>query len=187
MKPVKTYISLLRGINVSGSKLIKMEHLKQLYLDLGFCDVRTYIQSGNVVFTTDQSEINDIEGQITNEIKKQFGFEVQVLILCLEDLQEILVTNPIQHLIPEALVKDLYVTLLKELPAKSAVETIESMDFSPAKLIVKAKVVFLYVPEGYGNTKLTNKLFETKFKTSATTRNWKTMNTLAALATASGE
>ena len=184
---MKTYISLLRGINVSGSKLIKMDQLRQLYLDLGFTNVRTYIQSGNVVFTTDQSEIKDIEGQITNEIKKQFGFEVPVLILCLKDLQEILFTNPIQHHIPEALVKDLYFTLLKDLPAKSVVETIESMDFSPAKLIVKSKVVFLFVPEGYGNTKLTNKLFETKFKTSATTRNWKTLNALVALASAQGE
>ena len=80
---METYISILRGINVSGQKLIKMDALKKAYEDLGFKNVHTYIQSGNVIFQTEEKEL---EQKISGQIQKQFGFEVPVIILTIDDL-----------------------------------------------------------------------------------------------------
>jgi uncharacterized protein (DUF1697 family) len=176
---METYISLLRGINVSGSKMIKMELLKDLYLGLNFSNVQTYIQSGNVIFSAAEKDIRALENQVSEAIKTRFGFEVPVLILRKASLLEILRHNPFLQNDPETNISELYVTLLREMPEVEVSEKLKFVDFSPEKIVIRNQVIYLYLPKGYGNTKLNNNFFESRLKTSATTRNWKTMMALA--------
>ena len=91
---MKTYISILRGINVSGHRMIKMDALRQLYSDLGFENVKTYIQSGNVVFKFNQIDNKKLADRIEKEIAKRFEFQVPVLVTEINELREIVNQNP---------------------------------------------------------------------------------------------
>ena len=179
---METYISLLRGINVSGSKMIKMDQLKKLYHELQFTGIQTYIQSGNVIFKTGIKDIKSLENLISSAIKAQFGYDVPVLVLLKDKLLEIINNNPFLKNDPDMDVSGLYVTLLQEAPSDEATEKIMALDFSPEKIVLQNQVLFLFLPKGYGNTKLNNNFFESRLKTSATTRNWKTLMAIASLA-----
>lgn len=179
---METYISLLRGINVSGSKMIKMDQLKKLYQDLQFTDIQTYIQSGNVIFSSSEQDIKFLESQISEAIRTQFGFEVPVLVLPKEKLMEIINNNPFLKNDSDIDVSGLYVTLLQDIPSGAATEIMMATDFSPEKIAIHNQMIYLFLPRGYGNTKLNNNFFESRLKISATTRNWKTLKALASLA-----
>ena len=121
---MKTYISILRGINVSGQKIIKMVDLQNLYRNLGFENITTYIQSGNVVFTSDEFNTTSLAEKITKQIEKEFGFEVPVIVLTFDELQQIVDENPF--------LKDaskepefLHVTFLSSIPEQYNQEVIE--------------------------------------------------------------
>jgi uncharacterized protein (DUF1697 family) len=179
---MQTYISLLRGINVSGSKMIKMELLKQLYQDLLFTGIQTYIQSGNVIFASVETDLAALQNQISDAIKTRFGYEVPVCVLRYESLLEILKNNPFVSADPGVDVAHLYLTFLNAPPADAATQKLKETDFSPERLALHGQVAYLYLPNGYGRARLNNNLIETRLKTSATTRNWKTLNTLATMA-----
>ncbi|HBF87351.1 MAG TPA: DUF1697 domain-containing protein [Bacteroidales bacterium] len=178
---MKIYLSILRGINVSGHKMIKMDALKQIYSDLGFLNVQTYIQSGNVVFQSKSQNTNEIATQIEEKITAVFNFEVPVLVIEFEELKSIITQNPFT----KDQSKDtsfFHVTFLKE---KSSIENfnkIKDLHSNNDEFQLIDKSIFLYCPNGYRNTKLNNNFFENKLKTTATTRNWKTVNELAKIA-----
>ena len=179
---MKTYISILRGINVSGQKNILMAELKGLYESLQFKEVTTYIQSGNVIFKSDgQFSDNELAKKIEAAIEKKYDFRVPVIIRNAEELEKVISTNPF---IKEKNInaEKLHVTFLSEGPNKNNLKSIENIDFSPDKFFIKGKEVFLHIPVSYGETKLSNKFFESKLKVKATTRNWKTVNKLFEMA-----
>ena len=176
-----TFIALLRGINVVGHKIIKMAELAKLFESLKFRSVRTYVQSGNVIFETSASNSATLSRTIEMAIEKKFGFSVSVILRTPEELKKIVTGNP--------LLKDrgvqierLYVTYLKELPEKKLVSSLEMNQASNEKYIVKAREIYLYCPNGYGRTKLNNNIFEKKLNVVATTRNWNTTTTLLEMA-----
>jgi uncharacterized protein (DUF1697 family) len=173
---MQTYISILRGINVSGHKMIKMEVLRKLYEELKFKNVKTYIQSGNVIFQTNKANTKDLEKKIAKKIKEVFSFEVPVLVKELDELIKVLKNNPFANKRKED-VKALYVTFLSEEPEKINIDKINGQ-YAPDEFILSGKVVYLFCPKGYGNTKLNNTFFENKLKVVATTRNWNTVNEL---------
>jgi len=179
---MQTFISILRGINVSGQKKILMADLKKLYESLKFSEVKTYIQSGNVVFKSD-SKISDIQlaRKIEKAISTKYKFEVPVIIRTKEELEKILSQNSFTKEKSIDL-KKLHVTFLSETPDREKMEQIKEVDFSPDQFIIKGKEIYLHIPNSYGETKLSNKFFENKLKVSATTRNWNTVNKLLELA-----
>lgn len=179
---MQTFISILRGINVSGQKKILMADLKTLYERLKFKDVKTYIQSGNVIFKSD-SKIPDIQlaRKIGKAISAKYNFEVPVIIRTKEELEKIISQNPFAKEKKIDLQK-LHVTFLSETPDKEKVELIKEADFLPDQFIINGKEIYLHIPNSYGETKLSNKFFENKLKVSATTRNWNTVNKLFELA-----
>jgi len=179
---METYISLLRGINVSGSKMIKMDQLKLLYHDLHFNSIQTYIQSGNVIFRSGAEDIKLLEIRISEAIRNQFGFDVPVLIVRKKILTDIIDNNPFVQHDPGIAISELYVTILKDVPIQSVTENLLATDYSPEKIALREKTIYLFLPNGYGNTKLNNNFFESRLKTSATTRNWKTLMALASMA-----
>lgn len=178
---MKTYISILRGINVSGQKLIKMEALKKAFEELQFKNVTTYIQSGNVIFQYSSAESAELEQKISGQIQKKFGFEVSVLVLLPGELKKILDNNPFANY-PMKDISFLHVTFLASVPKEPDLETIAQKQAPGEEFRLIGEAVYLYCPNGYGKTKLTNTFLENKLKVGATTRNWKTANLLFAMA-----
>jgi uncharacterized protein (DUF1697 family) len=178
---MEIYISILRGINVSGQKKIQMTDLKKLYEDLKFKNVTTYIQSGNVIFKTNNQFDEALAKKIEDAINVKYNFHVPVIIRTVEEMKNTIAINPLKK---ESNINEekLHVTFLERVPDKTKVESVEDLDYSPDKFIIIGEEVFLYCPNGYGNTKLNNNFFENKLKVSATTRNWRTVNKLAEIA-----
>lgn len=175
---VHTYISILRGVNLGGRNSIKMAALRELLLANGFQSVETYIQSGNIVYQHAATNPVELSARIKDLIQNAFGFEVPVITLTASALQTIVAGNPF----PENKDLDpatLHVTFLAEKPQVADVEKLEAGNYRPDAFEIADAAVYLHCPEGYGNTKLSNKFLEGKLQTTATTRNWKT--TLALL------
>ena len=178
---MKTYISLLRGINVSGQKKIKMEELISLYAALGFQNVQTYIQSGNVVFQSQNPDAVELSRNIEAGIVEHFGYSVSVLIRLKSDLRRILEHNPFLRDRDEDITK-LCVVFLAESPDQSALNEISTVKDPYDEFQVMGREIYLFCPGGFGRTKFSNNFFERKLKLSATSRNWKTVSKLYELA-----
>jgi len=175
---MNTYISMLRGINVSGHKKIKMEELKKLYETLGFSDVQTYIQSGNVVFKTSDTNISKLIGKIEKKIKSVFHFDVPVLIRTKNSFRKLIRNTPFVN-------KDfsnLHVTFLSDSPSHLPLDEINKIKDESAEFFISDKEIYVFCPNGYGRTKLNNNFFEKKLGITVTTRNWKTVNKLLEMA-----
>ena len=178
---MKTWISILRGINVAGRNPIKMNALREIFIQLGFSDVQSYIQSGNLIFKSDVTDSESIEKAISEQILKTFGFVVPVLVMQREELRNTIKNNP--YLNDSS--KDpayLHITFLSVQPDKEFIDKISSGNYKPDEYYFGEKAIYLYCPIGYGNTKLSNTFFEKKLKITATTRNLKTANELLAIA-----
>jgi uncharacterized protein (DUF1697 family) len=178
---MKKFVALLRGINVSGQKKINMSDLKSLFEEIGFRNVETYIQSGNVIFSSNEKSGEKLKSKISSGIKKRFGFDVQVFILTPEEIEYTLKNNPFIKQKKE--IERLYVTFLSNAPSKENIQKLNSIDYSPEEYIIDEKLIYLFLPNGAGNAKLSNNLFEHKLKLNGTTRNWKTVKTLFELIT----
>lgn len=174
---MKTYISILRGINVSGSNLLKMDLLREMCKDLGFRNVNTYIQSGNVVFQYDESPMEELEQLISTEILKRSGMNVPVLVREYSELKSISEQNPFLQE-NKADISALYITFLSSYPADRLLQRLKNSSYLPEEFVISGRTVYLYCPNGYGKARLSNSFFENKLKVKATTRN---MNTLSEL------
>lgn len=172
-----TYICLLRGINVSGHKLIKMKELQQMFVSIGMSEVTTYIQSGNIVFKTNQGNIVQLTADIRNGILSTFGFDVYTLLIEAKELLRLFKANPFVTNTSFEIEKML-LTLLSEEPAKDKCDAFAVGNYGQDKYIIQDKALYLYCEDGYGKTKLSNNFIESKLKINATTRNWKTITEL---------
>ena len=179
MGPVmRKYISMLRGINVSGQKIVTMQELKTLYESLDLKNIKTYIQSGNVIFESPDTDVSELINKLETAIKQTFGFSVIVIIRTENEFQHIIEKNPFYGKRKED-IKKLHVTFLSDTPSKSSINSmIKKVEQGVDEWFITEKEIYLYCPNGYGRTKLTNNYFENKLNVSATTRNWKTVNKL---------
>lgn len=176
---MKKFVALLRGINVSGQKQIKMSELKSMFEEIGFQNVETYIQSGNVIFSTKENSTDKLEAKISSGIKKEFGFDVHVIIVIPEEIEMVIKNNPFIKKKKDA--ERLYVIFLSSVPPKEMLEKLKTVDYSPEEFICDGKYIYLFVPNGYGKAKLNNNFFEKKLNVYATTRNIKTVKAILAL------
>lgn len=176
-----TYISLLRGINVSGKKLIKMDALRKSFELAGCSSVRSYLQSGNVVFTSKDTEANSLEKRLSQQIKKDFDFEVPVIVITVEKLKQIIDNNPFlkDPIMDPAF---FHVSFLSSKAVNPDYKAIEDKKQNGEVIFFSESAVYIYCPEGYGMTKLNNNFLENKLKVGVTTRNWKTTNEVFRLA-----
>ena len=176
---MEIYIALLRGVNVSGKNSLKMVDLKNMLENMSFENIQTYIQSGNIIFSTHESFTKiELAEQISIQIKEHFSLEVPVLILSKSDLEKIINNLPFSDFIE----KDIYLTYLKE-PSKIVdFETIVSKKSITEEMYFLDEVIYLDCPDGYGNTKLSNVFLEKKLGILCTTRNLKTSKKLLELA-----
>lgn len=177
---MRKFISLLRGINVSGQKKILMNELKTLYESIDLKDVTTYIQSGNVVFNSGENNKNKIADLISRSIKQKYGFDVKVLIRTRNELAKIIKQNP--FLKNEGVdVKRLYVTFLERKPDAKLINNLAADKETIDSYKVIGTEVYLHVPGGFGKTIFSNSYIENKLRLNATTRNWNTVNKLLQL------
>lgn len=181
----QTFISLLRGINVSGQKSIRMDDLKRLFEDLGCFDVQTYIQSGNVIFKAKEKECPLLAAALSEAIKGRFDFDVPVFVLDVNELSSIVEDNPFVG-DPLKNPSFLHVTFLSSRVTEANTEQLAGMLSEGEDAALVGKVLYLYCPNGYGKTKLTNTFLERRLKVVATTRNWKTVNVLLDIASGKG-
>jgi uncharacterized protein (DUF1697 family) len=174
---MQTYICLLRGINVSGKNLIKMDALKQLFLKLGYGNVATYIQSGNVIFASKSKDVIKLQNEIYEKIYEEFRLKIPILIISKLAIESAIANNIFVNNRSEDALK-LHVTFLSQQPLAVDIAQIMEENYNDDEFIFVDKCIYLFCPHGYGNTKLTNTFFEKKLKVSCTTRNWKTVNEL---------
>jgi uncharacterized protein (DUF1697 family) len=170
-----TYIALLRGINVSGQKIIKINELRKLFESLDFKNVKTYIQSGNVVFNSGIDNTDKIVKLVEKKIKDVFTFDVTVIIRTHNELGKIIRTNPFLKSKP---VEKLYVTFLSNITDDENTEKLIKYKSEIEEFRLIGKEMYLFYPDGAGRSKLTNNIFESKLGVKTTTRNWNTVNKL---------
>lgn len=158
-----------------------MAELKLVLADLGFTSVESYIQSGNVKFEAPPSNPSTLAQNIQQKLKDDFGYEVPVIVLQKEKLEQVVSSNPyLNNGVTD--IKALYVTFLSSLPSVEKLQLLKDLKSDADQFEVKGNVIYLYCPKGYGRTKFTNNLFEKKLETKATSRNWKTVLKLLEMA-----
>jgi len=178
---VQTCIALLRGINVGGKNKIRMADLSAFFERLKYRDIRTYIQSGNVVFRMSNGPSDKIAARIAKAIDDRFGYEVAVIARTAGQMRATVAANP--FLKERGIDTDkLHVTFLAREPAPELVSALGGISYPPDRFAVIGHDVFVHCPVRYGGTKLSNAFFERKLKVPATTRNLKTVLTLVEMA-----
>ena len=171
------YIALLRGINVGGHRKIKMVELKALFERLGLADVVTYIQSGNVIFTAEDS--SNLAQKISAAIKNDKGWEVPVVVLTAEVLQSVMEHCPF----PPEQKEVSYFALLHAIPTAERAALLQQIEIEDELFSYSDYCVYFFCAKGYRNATLNNNWLEKKLRVAATTRNYKTMQKLLDLVT----
>ncbi len=172
---MNTYIALLRGINVSGHKKILMADLQILFKSLSFSAVQTYIQSGNVVFKSDNNDIPELISMIEKAVKAKYAFDVPVQLVTKQKLLKVVNQLPFKG---DLEFNRLAVTFLDQKPAHIPIDEIESLKAQHDQLVFGEDIIYMYIPIGFGKSKLDNKTLERKLKVRATSRNWNTVKKL---------
>ncbi len=176
------FISMLRGINVGGHNVIKMDALRDLYASLKFQEPKTFIQSGNVIFRTSAAEEGALARKIQSAIEKEFGIRSEVILRSTTDLRKTIAANPFskrQDVAPNKL----HVGFLAEKPSWETQKKLEAITGIPEELHLVGRDLFIYFPDGAGRSKLTPVL-DRILKSSATARNWNSVNKMLELAAA---
>jgi uncharacterized protein (DUF1697 family) len=168
-----TFVALLRGINVGGKNTLPMKDLIGMFAAAGCKDVRTYLQSGNVIFNATRRVVDRLPDRIAARIEKEFGYRTPVVIRTLEQLAEVATKNP--FLAEGAAENSLHVLFLADAPSPSRIATLDPDRSSPDAFLVRGREVFLHLPNGMARTKLTNAYFDAKLATTSTGRNWRTV------------
>jgi uncharacterized protein (DUF1697 family) len=168
-------VALLRGINVGGKNLLPMKALAEMFVAAGCTKVKTYIQSGNVVFRYGAKK--DVAAVVRLSIEAQFGLKVPVIVRSAEEMAKAIAGNPFlgRGIDPAWL----HVMFLGDEPSAAMIAGLDGDRSKPDEFMVIGREVYLHLPNGAARTKLTNAYFDSKLKTVGTQRNWRTVETLA--------
>jgi len=175
---MKTYIALFRGINIGGHNRLPMKELVKLFQQLGFHNVRTYIQSGNAVFQSNDRNASRLSERIGAEIRKSHGFEPKVLLLEPKDLEKAIALNPFPEAVSDP--KSLHVLFLTSAPKNPELERLDEIRGKSERFKLSNRFFYLHTPEGVGRSKLVASA-ERLLGVPATGRNWRTICEIMAL------
>ncbi len=167
-----THLALLRGINVGGNNLLPMKDLARMFEDAGCRDVRTYIQSGNVIFEA-PAEALGIGDKVAAAIAKRFGFRTPVILRTSQQLLKTIRENPFLPAVADQ--RWLHVYFLANRASASAIAGLDPNRSAPDVFHVLGQEIYLHLPNGMGRSKLTNAYFDSKLSTTCTARNWATV------------
>jgi len=174
---MNTYIVLLKGINVGGHKKVPMADLRELLIKSGFENVKTYIQSGNVILQSSENNLRNIEDKIKTSILKHFGFEVSVLVKTRQDLKRVFNASPFS----EEKKQKSYFMMLHEAPDNELVKIASEKVYEGEEYEIIKDCIYFFCAKGYGQAKFNTNFFERKLQTFATSRNYNTMVKLLSL------
>ncbi len=174
---MNTYIAFLKGINVGGHKKVPMAALREVLSKSGIENVKTYIQSGNVVFQSPEKNSLNLETSIQKSILNKFGFEVSVLVRTRQELLRIFNNSPF----PEDKKVKSYFTMLHTIPDPDLVAIASEKIYEGEEYYIVNDCIYFYCEQGYGKAKFNMIFFEQKLKTFATARNYNTMVKLIAI------
>jgi len=180
-----TYIAMLRGINVGGNKKVPMERLRAMFEELGFEQVATYIQSGNVVFEAAKHSPLDLSKKIEERMLAEFGFPASVITRTVEELGKAIRNNPF----PKQSGTDpskVHIAFLSNIPRADAVKKLEALATTSEQLRHSGRETYLYYRDGMGRAKLTGSVLEKVLSVTATARNWNTVNQIYRMAAEHG-
>jgi uncharacterized protein (DUF1697 family) len=180
MADVTTFVALLRAVNVGGNNKIAMPALRVTLESLGYSDVTTYIQSGNIVFDSTQRKSAALVPQIEAAISRDFGLAIDVVVRSARELTTAIESNPYVGRITNPLA--LHVVFLNEAPDRARVNTLDPTRFRPDEFTFGTRELYLHCPDGVGRSKLPSALLTKLAPEPATMRNWNTVTKLAALA-----
>jgi uncharacterized protein (DUF1697 family) len=167
------HVALLRAINVSGRNKLPMKDLAAMFIAAGCRDVVTYIQSGNVVFSAPAAVLKKLPQIISRRIADDFGHKVPVVIRSHEQIAAVVRDNPFLKAGEQE--KALHVVFLADLPSDEAVAKLDPHRSPPDRFIVTGQEIYLHLPNGAGQSKLTNAWMDSKLSTISTSRNWATV------------
>jgi uncharacterized protein (DUF1697 family) len=176
------YVALLRGINLGGHKKIKMAELRASLAAMGFDQVTTYIQSGNVVFKAAKISDKALSKKIEATILSKFGHSVSVIIRSAEEIAQVVANNPF---LKEADIDQttLHVMFLQEPPAQSALMQLETLVLKPDQFRSLGKELYFYLPNGVAESAVMKKPIDRVLMIPTTMRNWRTVNTVQQMCT----
>ena len=166
------WIALLRGINVGGNRKIAMADLRTALETAGFQEVRTYIQSGNVVLKHDGTHDDQVQ-KIQQVIAERFGFEVHVVVRSAAEWRDVLKNNPFINQTDH-----LHVAFLASQPQQEFLNLLEQTPVGEDRWEIRENNFYLFYPNGTANAQLTHAILEKKLKVSATVRNWRSVQKL---------
>jgi uncharacterized protein (DUF1697 family) len=173
------YIALLRGINLGGNVMIKMEALRKAFEDLGFENVKTYINSGNVAFDTRKTAESRLVDGIESAVEMLVGRQVAVMVRSQKDIERILKNNPFDGQYESH--KNMHVLFLKEKMPKEKEEQLQASALPGERYEVCEREIYNLLPQGVAGSLLTKGFFEKKPRVPYTGRNWRTVEKLAEL------
>jgi uncharacterized protein (DUF1697 family) len=173
---VSRYVSLLRGINVGPTNQVSMPELKQVYVDLGFDDVETYIRSGNVVFGSDDPP-DVVRHRIESGIVERLGMSIDVVVRTHDELASVVERNPF----PDADPKHLHVVFLAEPMPGELTARLAEQDFGSDEYAPDGREVYLHLPNGFGRSRLATRMSALRAPVVGSVRNWRTVTKLSDL------
>ena len=176
-----TWIALFRGLNVAGSHRLPMADLKAMVEQNGCSDVQTYIQSGNVVFRSRQSDGARLAKELSAAVSRSHGFESRVVLLTRGELEHVMADNPFKQGSLNA--RSLHVFFLAERPKAPNLDSLAAVKAPTEDFALKDRVVYLSAPDGFGRSKMAQRV-ERLLGVEATARNWRTVTTLVEMADA---
>src|SRR5467141_2998143 len=174
-------ISMLRGVNVGGHNKIKMEALRALYESLKLRDAQTYVQSGNVIFRSDERDISRLIKRIEDGIERRFGFRPDVILRTAAEMREVIARNPFakrRGIEPGKLLVSFHASD----PGEEARERVRQMKCDPEEMRIEGRELYIYFPDGMGRSKLSAGALEKTLKTPGTGRNWNSVTKMLEMA-----
>jgi uncharacterized protein (DUF1697 family) len=175
----ESYLALMRGINVGGKNKILMKDLSAMFLEAGCKNVRTFIQSGNVIFDSPAKLASRVPGLIAARITDTYGYKTPVVMRSTSELADAVSSNPFPS--AGAVENALHLLFLADLPEPSKVAALDPNRSPPDEYIVRGRDIYLRLSNSAADTKLTNAYFDSKLATVSTGRNWRTVTKLLEL------
>jgi uncharacterized protein (DUF1697 family) len=176
------YVALLRSVNVAGHGRLAMDELRQSFATLGYADVSTYIQTGNVLFATPSKSQKKLASDIEAQLEHDFGTSPAVLVRSVDELAAVAASSPYPK--GGADPARHHVTFLAERPSRQRLAAFDPPSRGRDELTIIDREVYVHTPDGYHATKLTGTYLERHLGVVSTTRNWNTVTKLLALALA---
>jgi uncharacterized protein (DUF1697 family) len=168
----KTFVALFSGINVGGNRIVKMAELRAFFEELGFRDVATYVQSGNVVFRSAKGDAATLTGQLEAAFEKKWGFHSRIMVRDLGWFERLVAENPYPEVAGEP--TKLHAFALERAPNTDEIARLAEKCTGPERFEIRGDVLYLHAPEGLGKSVFANLIART-LKVPGTARNWRTV------------